>query len=729
MATSDSAARRQEIVRGLGIALLVSLLLSALHLAGAFESFDLRLLDWRFRLRGERPASDAIAIVGVDDATIHAYGSWPVRRDQYALLISALEEARAGAIAVDLQFPDDLNQDPAWNHLLAQVTGNHENVVHAIRFDAEGADPRPLTPDAERILRSQGLPGEGGPAPRAASVALPFPELLSAARSLGHVTAIVDPDGAIRRLPMLIRHEDLLYASLALRSYGAYRGWRSPESVHWSGRAAVVEWPTGGRTRLPVGDDGSTAIDFAGDREAFDRSYSMLKVLRWYVAGDSARLREAFAGKIVLIGLVSARELSEEVGPTPFAAATPLVYVHASAMDNLLRDRFLVRPPRWLHASLLVGLGGMIGWGFVALPIVWAGIVMGLATVLLAGIDHALFAGLAIDVPPTAALALAPLIYTAIGTHRYLFLERRSRQREKDIREGRSVQQRFLPEALIGQRLSHFEIVEKLGAGGMGVVYRGRDRHLARDVAVKVLTGASLADEEMRRRFRHEALALSRLNHPRIATIFDFDSQDGTDFLVMEFVPGASLSDVLEHGPLPESNALAVAIDVADALEAAHAHGVLHRDLKPANVMLTTDGRAKILDFGVAKILGDSTTTSTGLTKTGTVVGTMAYLAPELLTGREADARTDVYGLGMVLFEILTGVRPFSIDPPHELMHKILNESPPEPRGLNPKISLRTQGIVMRALEKDPGARFASAGEMLMALREAAVAAGSSDPT
>src|SRR5439155_5547589 len=152
MATSDSAARRQEIVRGLGIALLVSLLLSALHLAGAFESFDLRLLDWRFRLRGERPASDAIAIVGVDDATIHAYGSWPVRRDQYALLISALEEARAGAIAVDLQFPDDLNQDPAWNHLLAQVTGNHENVVHAIRFDAEGADPRPLTPDAERIL-------------------------------------------------------------------------------------------------------------------------------------------------------------------------------------------------------------------------------------------------------------------------------------------------------------------------------------------------------------------------------------------------------------------------------------------------------------------------------------------------------------------------------------------------------------------------------------------------
>src|SRR5262249_29378717 len=152
-------------------------------LAGVFETFDLRLLDWRFRLRGERPASDAIAIVGVDDATIHAYGSWPLRRDQYALLISALEEARVGAIAVDLQFPEDLHQDAAWNPLLAEVTGDHENVVHAIWFDAEGTDPRPLGPGAERILRSQSLPAAGESAPHAASVALPFPELLSAARS------------------------------------------------------------------------------------------------------------------------------------------------------------------------------------------------------------------------------------------------------------------------------------------------------------------------------------------------------------------------------------------------------------------------------------------------------------------------------------------------------------------------------------------------------------------
>ncbi|HEY3215888.1 MAG TPA: serine/threonine-protein kinase [Candidatus Eisenbacteria bacterium] len=723
MARTDSQTRRQQIAHGLSIAFLGWLVLAVLYVSGVFETFDLRLLDWRFRLRGERIASDAIAIVGVDDATIRAYGAWPMPRDSYALLLAALEEAGARAIAVDLQFPEDRNQDPQWNRLLAQVTSSYENVVQAIWFHAEGSAPHadPLTPEAGVILRSHGLPAVRAQAAWATSAALPYPELLAASKILGHLTVVVDRDGAIRRLPMLIRYRDRVYPSLALSVFGVYRGSASPAAVRWSNRSAVVRWRDGSRSRMPLQADGSTAIDFAGDRGAFRHTYSMLEALQWYRAGRAQRLREAFAGRIVLLGLTSQREVSEDVGTTPFAAATPLLYIHANAIDNLLRDGFLSRPPGWLYLIVLGALSGFLGWRFAVQSIPRAALAMGLTVLGVAAADWLLLAAFGIDTPPSAALALAPLIYAGIGSHRYMFLERRSSRREEDIREGRSVQQRFLPEALVGQKLSHYDIVEKLGAGGMGVVYRGRDARLPRDVAVKVLTGGDLADEAMRRRFRREALAFSKLNHRHIATIFEFDSQDGTDFIVMEYVSGRPLSELLERGPLPERQALVLGIQIAEALAEAHGRGVLHRDLKPGNVMLTPEGDAKVLDFGVAKLLGqDSTTVSRSLTESGGVVGTLAYMAPEVLRSEPADARTDLYGLGMLLFEMTTGRRPFPDDVPHELMYMVLNQSPPEPRVLNAKISPRTQAIILKALEKAREDRYASAEEMLAELREMA---------
>ncbi len=720
MPPTDAQARRQQITRGVVIASLAWIVVSALQLAGVFETFDLRLLDWRFRLRGERPAADAIAIVGVDDATIRAYGAWPMPRDSYALLLTALEEAGARAIGVDLQFPDDGNQDPQWNRLLAQVTSEHENVVHAVWFHAQGsaAHVEPLAPAAATILHSHGLPASRVPAPEAASVALPFPDLLTAAKRFGHITVLVDRDGAIRSMPLLIHYQDLLYPALALSTYAAYRGDAAPLTVEWSPRVALVRWPGGDRTRLPLRSDGVTGVDFAGDAAAFSHTHSMLQVLQWHREGQMEKLREAVGGRIVLVGLTSRYEASEDVGTTPFAAATPLVYIHANAIDNLLRGHFLSRPPAWLHLLALAGISAALGWWFAILSVPRAVLLMALTLAVLAGLDLVLLAAFAIDAPPSAALALAPVIYAGIQSHRYVFLERRADEREVEIRAGRSVQQRFLPEALVGQKLGHYQIVEKLGAGGMGVVYRGRDERLRRDVAVKVLTGGGLADVAMRRRFRHEALALSKLNHRHIATIFDFDSQDGTDFIVMEYIQGTSLADLIACGPLDQRKALALGIQIAEALEAAHAHEVLHRDLKPANIMVTREDAAKVLDFGIAKLVDrDATTLSRGLTETGQIMGTIAYMAPEVLRGQPADSRTDVYGLAMILFEMTTGCRPFPKDEPHELIHLILNQSPPEPRVLNAKVSLATQAIILKALEKMPEHRFATAGEMLAALR------------
>ena len=267
---------------------------------------------------------------------------------------------------------------------------------------------------------------------------------------------------------------------------------------------------------------------------------------------------------------------------------------------------------------------------------------------------------------------------------------------------------------MIGKTLRHFRIDAKLGSGGMGEVYRAHDRRLERDVALKVLPAETLTDEVARKRFRKEALALSKLNHPNIATIYDFDTQDGVDFLVMEYVEGTTLSEKLSNGPLPEEEVTKLGRQVADALEEAHEHGVIHRDLKPGNVMVTSKGQAKVLDFGLAKLVRpvSETAVTESLTETPAAAGTLPYMAPEQLQGQEVDARTDIYALGAVLYQMATGRRPFPEAQAPQLIAAIMNESPQLPSGLNSRISAGLESIILKALEKDPEQRYQSSREL-----------------
>src|SRR5688572_15123224 len=213
---------------------------------------------------------------------------------------------------------------------------------------------------------------------------------------------------------------------------------------------------------------------------------------------------------------------------------------------------------------------------------------------------------------------------------------------------------------MIGRTFSHYRVIERLGAGGMGEVYRAFDEHLDRDVALKVLPPGTLGDDAARRRFRREAEALSRLNHAHIATVHDFDSSDGIDFLVMEYVPGQTLSQHIAGGPRSEKEIATLGGEVAAALEEAHERGVVHRDLKPANIIVTPKGRVKVLDFGLAQLSGTATDVEQTTTRTaGGFEGTLPYMAPEQVRGEPVDARTDIYALGIVLYEMVTGRRPF----------------------------------------------------------------------
>ena len=267
---------------------------------------------------------------------------------------------------------------------------------------------------------------------------------------------------------------------------------------------------------------------------------------------------------------------------------------------------------------------------------------------------------------------------------------------------------------MVGETISHYRVREQIGAGGMGVVYLAYDERLERQVAIKVLPSGVLTDEDARRRFRREALTLSRLNHPNVATIFDFDTEKGSDFLVTEFIAGSALDERLSHGSLPQAEIVVLGIQIAQGLAAAHAQGVVHRDLKPANMRLTSDGRLKILDFGLAQLIEIETEISRtmSLTTSQQISGTLPYMAPEQLRGEPADARVDIWAAGAVLYEMATGKRPFPETNGPLLIDAILNRNPISPHTLNPTVSPGLENIILKALEKDPAQRYATATEL-----------------
>lgn len=278
--------------------------------------------------------------------------------------------------------------------------------------------------------------------------------------------------------------------------------------------------------------------------------------------------------------------------------------------------------------------------------------------------------------------------------------------------------------SLIGRELGHYRVADRIGAGGMGDVYLALDQHLAREVAIKVLAPGSFADEGSRKRFHNEAIALSVLNHPNIATIYDFDRQQDIDFLVMEFVPGITLSDKLADGPLPESEVIALGTQIAEGLSAAHEHGVIHRDLKPGNLRVTDDGRLKILDFGLAKlrIPVSATAITQSLIETHAFAGTLPYMAPEQLLGAEIDGRTDIHAAGSVLYEMATGHRPFAETERSKLIGAILRQHPFLPDAPKPPLSRELRRIIGKCLEKNPNRRYQSAKELAGDLRQMGMA-------
>lgn len=272
---------------------------------------------------------------------------------------------------------------------------------------------------------------------------------------------------------------------------------------------------------------------------------------------------------------------------------------------------------------------------------------------------------------------------------------------------------------MIGQTLAHYRITEKLGEGGMGTVYRAEDQRLGREVALKFVLSSLGADLNGRERLMREAKACAALNHPNITTIYDLGEDGERSFIVMEFVDGVTLQEAVRERKFSTEKIVSIGTQIADALGAAHERGIVHRDLKSANIMLDANGRVKVMDFGLAKLAESSF-----LTQSGATLGTAAYMSPEQVRGDELTAASDIYSLGVVLYEMATGVTPYSHAHQLAVMYAVANEQPMSPRERNPEVPEALEAVIMRAMAKAPDERFASCGELAEALLEVSPAAG-----
>ena len=726
--------------KALIISLAFFLILASFHVAsfGPLENTHLKIRDFFFRIRGPVPPNPEVTIIAIDDQSIAQYGRWPWPRVYIAALVHRLAKAGARTIGIDISFlPSATQSEPVslgpefkpllqWlglnprsrvaysnDQLLAMAIVKAGNSVLPFYFEfkGEGSEtihrlPTFMSNSAyllfDDVARLPLLPLLHG-----STLFAPAQSLGQASAGLGGVNAYLERDGVLRRDPAIIAYDGHYFPSLGIQLVRFHLGLSWAEVKVNAGESIQV-----GEHLVPINNRGLLALNYYGGRETFPY-ISYKKVMEGNLKPDTLQ------DKLVIVGVTAAG--LHDLWLTPFGPGYLGVEKHATVVANILDNRFISRPKLASFAEvMLMFLSGLV-LSVAAMNrrtwIPWT--LSGLLLASVMAVSYLALAGPNLWLKPLFPALLVVLLTSALQALRLRAPAVQPEAVEPPAPEAFQTIAAESPELPAeGEEFTvgRYQIEGQLGQGAMGVVYKAVDPTIGRSVALKTIrldqSLASIQLEELRERSLREAQVAGQLSHPNIVTIFDVVEMAGNIFIAMEYIEGQELSRFCgKEIPLKPRQVVTIIAQVCDALNYAHKEGVVHRDIKPGNIMLLKDGRPKIMDFGITKMI------SSDATQTAAMLGTPSYMSPEQVDLEKVDGRSDLFSLGAMFYEMLCGQRPFTGPNITAILRKITTEDPTPLEQVNPKIHPTLAAVVMKLLAKEPDDRYQSGAEVVADLK------------
>ena len=723
--------------------------------------------DTIFQLRGARPVGEDVVIVGIDDTSLERMGNWPWNRDKLGKLVEAVSAHGAKTVLLDLTFePENYQEMAGYSDSLARSLSRASNVVVGYYFSQTELPPQGMAiPDglARSAYRAFSNPESFSRFPPVGATSLrpPAGPIADSSAYLGFINILPDNDRKVRRHPLIVGYRGEFYPSAPVVAAAHFLGVEQHEIGVHVGRSIILA----GRT-VPTDRLGQLAINYGGPEKSF-KYYSAADVMNKNISP-----RE-FSGKLVIIGYTAFT--ATDIFSTPVSKRLPGVELLANVTENIIHGSTLKAISNQFNVNLLVLalIGVFCALVLPRVSLVNRIAVLFLFLVILLNMNYVLFSSFGImfdSLYPVGQLAMMLLAAPFLKMENRATAEAREEEEEEldyeallsgsdkipvntwgdqtpGSRYGGTVPQNArttsgetlagtagmsnygtLPLSsstsvgeVRGPMMEHFgryKILGSLGKGAMGMVYKGLDPAIDRPVALKTIRLDQIMEQdeadELRERLVREAKAAGQLSHPNIVTIYDVGQEGNIQYIAMEFLRGNTLESLISSGINWDYKELSrVILQVCDALDYAHDHGIVHRDIKPANIMILDDNKVKVMDFGIARF-----DKSASMTQTGTALGTPNYISPEQLKGQSVDRRSDIFSLSVLFYELLTGKKPYKGDTLSSLIYSILHTEPPAPSDVNRDVPRIFDKIIAKGLVKDPDLRFQKAKDMGDILRK-----------
>jgi len=754
---------------GLILYALITVLIVSVYLEPpiVLERFEQLIQDTMFRLRGERELGQDIVIVGIDDVSLEKMGNWPWNREKIGKLVEAVSSQSPKTVLLDLTFePDKYQQAAGYTDSLARSLARAGNVIVGYYFSQTELPPQgTVLPDglARSAYRSISNPQSFSRFPPMGATALKSPAAAIADSSayLGFINIIPDQDRNVRWYPLIVGYRGEFFPAAPVMAAAHYLGVEQRQVGIHVGKSLVL-----GARRLATDRQGRLIVNFGGPEKSF-KYFSAADVINKAIAPKE------LSGKLVVIGYTAFT--STDVFSTPVSRKLPGVELLANVTENIVHDSALKGLADQFKISLAVL--GIIGlFCSLVLPrisLLNRIAVLFLFLIVLLNMNYVLFSSFGImfeslypGIQIVIMLLAAPFLKSYDGDKADAEADEEeinyeallsgsdtigvgawANQTPGSTQYGRTVAERAaygsratqigtssmggsgtLPVSAAmasgdtpGPVMEHFgryKILGALGKGAMGMVYKGLDPAIDRPVALKTIRLDQILEpneaNELRERLTREAKAAGQLSHPNIVTIYDVGQEGNIQYIAMEFLRGNTLESILSSGLNWDYKTLSkVMLQVCEALDYAHEHGIIHRDVKPANIMILEGSKVKVMDFGIARV-----DKSASMTQTGTALGTPNYISPEQLKSLPVDRRSDIFSLSVVFYELLTGQKPFKGETLSALIYSILHTNPPAPSEINLDVPRIFDKIIAKGLVKDPDLRFQRAKDMGDILRK-----------